>query len=156
MKRTNVIILAISILSILFAVNSSAKEKKLQRSDLPPAVQKTADEQSTGATIRGYSSEIEGGKLQYEVALTVAGHFRDVSITPDGTVLEIEEEVALDALPAAVREGLKKKAGDGTIAKVESLTKGGKLVAYEAHVRRGDKRSEIQVDPAGKPLSHPE
>jgi uncharacterized membrane protein YkoI len=156
MKHTRLIVLAISVSSLLLTVSASAKEKHIKKSDLPPAVQKTADEQSKGASVRGYSSEVEGGKLEYEVQMTIAGHSRDVSIAPDGTVLEIEEEVAMDALPVAVREGLKKKATDGTITKVESITKSGKLVAYEAHVKRGTKRSEIQIDPEGKPLSHPE
>ena len=46
--------------------------------------------------------------------------------------------------------------GTGTIGKIESLTKGGKLVAYEAHVKTGTKRSEIQVGPNGEKLARPE
>ena len=38
--------------------------------------------------------------------MVVGGHSRDVSIAPDGRVLEIEEEIAWNALPAAVRQGL--------------------------------------------------
>jgi hypothetical protein len=138
------------------AAAASAQEKRLQRSDLPTAVQKTADEQSKGAVVRGYSSETENGQLQYEVAMTIHGHGRDVSISADGMILEIEEQVALDSLPAAVRAGLEKKAGSGKIMKVESLTKHGTLVAYEAQVRTGTKRSEVQVGPDGKPLAHEE
>ena len=132
------------------------KEKKLKRSDLPAAVQKTVDQESQGATIRGYSSETDNGQLEYEVALRVHGHTKDVSIAADGSVLEIEEEVALDSLPAPVRDGLKQLAGHGRITKVESLTKHGAIVAYEAQVRTGKKRSEVQVGPDGKPLAHPE
>jgi hypothetical protein len=88
--------------------------------------------------------------------MTVRGHGRDVSIAPDGTVLEIEEEIALDSLPAAVRAGLMQAAGSGKITKVESLTKHGAIVAYEAQVSTGTKRSEIQVGPDGKPLAHEE
>lgn len=44
----------------------------------------------------------------------------------------------------------------GTIGKVESLTKKGQLVAYEAVVKTGTKRREIQVGPDGKKLAHPE
>jgi uncharacterized membrane protein YkoI len=131
-------------------------DKKLKRSELPPAVQKTADQESQGATIRGYSSETENGQLVYEVEMTSHGHGRDVLIAADGSVLEIEEEVALDSLPAAVRDGLKQLAGQGKITKVESLTKHGAIVAYEAQVRTGNKRSEVQVGPDGKPLAHPE
>jgi hypothetical protein len=44
-----------------------AQEKKIQRSDLPPAMQKTVDEQSKGATVKGFSTEVEDGKKIYEV-----------------------------------------------------------------------------------------
>jgi hypothetical protein len=73
-----------------------------------------------------------------------------------GNIVEIEEEVAMDALPAAVKDGLTKAAGGGTISKVESLTKNAKLVAYEAVVKTGTKRSEVQVGPDGQKLAHPE
>ena len=132
------------------------KERKLKRSELPTAVQKTVDQESQGATIRGYSSETDNGQLEYEVAMTVRGHNRDVTIAADGAVVEIEEEIALDSLPAPVRTGLLHLAGSGKILNVETLTKRGALVAYEAHVRTGAKRSEIQVGPDGKPLAHPE
>ncbi len=154
MSRSHLVAPTMALFALLCATTAQAQEKHLKRSDLPPAVQKTADEQSRGATIRGYSSEVEGGKLEYEVQLTVNGHSRDVSIAPDGSVLEVEEEVAQAALPAAVREGLTKLAGAGTITRVESITKQGALVAYEAHVRTGSKRSEVQVGPDGKPLAH--
>jgi hypothetical protein len=133
---------------------AAPQERQLKKSDLPPAVQRTADAQSQGATVRSYSSEMERGKLEYEVALTVNGRSRDVSIAPDGSLLEIEDEVALAELPAAVRAGLEAKAAAGTITKVESITKHGTLVAYEAQVRTGGKRSEIQVGPDGQPLAH--
>lgn len=144
------------LLTCAMAARAAAQEKSLKRADLPPAVQKAADEQSTGATVRGYSSETEDGQLEYEVAMTVHGHSRDVTIAKDGTILEIEEEVALDSLPAPVRASFQQKAGSGKITKVESLTKHGALVAYEAHVTTGTKRSEIQVGPDGKPLAHEE
>jgi len=70
--------------------------------------------------------------------------------------IEIEEEVAIASLPPAVNEGLTKAAGKGTIEKVESLTKKGKIVAYEAVVKTGTKKSEVQVGPDGKKLDHEE
>ncbi len=138
------------------ASQAAAQEKKLKRSDLPAAVQRSADEQSVGARVRGYSTEKENGQDVYEVEMTVHGHGRDVTIGADGTVLEIEEQVALDSLPAAVQAGLRQLAGSGRITKVESLTKRGTLVAYEAQVRTGTKRSEIQVGPDGKKLAQPQ
>ena len=74
---------------------------------------------------------------------------------PRGTFWKLKSRLRY-VLPPEVQEGLKKKAGKGTISKVESLTRKGTLVAYEAQVRNGSKRSEIQVGPDGKPLSHKE
>jgi uncharacterized membrane protein YkoI len=130
-----------------------AAEKKITRAELPPAVEKTVAELAKGATIRGFSKEIEQGKTYYEAQLTVKGRGRDVSIDESGKVVEVEEELALDTLPAAVKEGLQKAAGAGQIVRVESLTRSGKLVAYEAAVKTGGKPSEVQVDSAGKALS---
>src|ERR1041384_5259420 len=144
------------VLTCAIASQAATQEKKLKRSELPAAVLKTVEQESQGATVSGYSSEMDHGQLVYEVAMRVRGHGRDVLIAADGSVLEIEEEVALESLPAPVRDGLTQRAGAGTITKVESLTKRGILVAYEAHVRTGAKRSEIQVGPDGTPLARPE
>jgi len=133
-----------------------AQEKKIKRAALPPAVEKTVAEQSKDATIGGFSTEMEKGKRLYEVALKVNGHGKDISMDADGNIIEVEEEVSMDSLPAEVKAGLMQSAGTGTIGKVESLTKKGQLVAYEAVVKTGAKRHEIQVGPDGKKLAHPE
>ena len=141
---------------LLLAGTSSAQEKKIKRSDLPPAVEKTVAAESTGATIKGFSTEKEKGQTLYEVELMVNGHSKDISMTADGSIVEIEEQVAMDSLSADVKAGLQAKAGKGKILKVESLTKKGKLVAYEAQVETNGKKSEVQVGPDGKPLDHEE
>jgi len=135
---------------------AQAQERKIKRSQLPPAVEKTVAEQSQGATIKGFSTEIEKGKRVYEVEMTVNGHGKDIIVDSKGNVVEVEEEVAMDSLSQAVKDGLTKAAGTGTISKIESLTRNGALVAYEAVVKRGLKRSEVQVGPNGEKLAHPQ
>ena len=71
-------------------------------------------------------------------------------------VVEIEEQVAFDSLPADVKSGLQQKSASGKILKVESLTKHGKLAAYEAKVEANGKKKDIQVGPDGKALDHEE
>jgi uncharacterized membrane protein YkoI len=119
-------------------------------------VEKTVAAQSQGATIKGFSQETENGQTFYEAEMTVNGHSKDVSIDATGAVAEIEEQVVLASLPTPVQAGLQAKAGSGKILKVESISKHGKLVAYEAKVQTDGKKSEIQVDPDGKPLDHEE
>jgi len=134
----------------------SAQEKKIKREQLPPGVEKTVAQESREATINGFSTEIEKGKRLYEIELTISGHSKDILMDKDGNIVEVEEEVSLDSLPSAVQDALKKQAGAGKIGKIESLTKNGRLVAYEAHVKTGAKRSEIQVGRNGEKLAHPE
>jgi hypothetical protein len=149
-------IISVLMTSLYFVCAARAAEKKLNKADLPAPVQKMAEEQSKGATVLGYSSDREGGKLEYEVQLSMDGHTKDVTMAPDGSVLEVEEQVSMGKLPAPVKAGLLAKAGKGTIRKVESLTKHGAIVAYEAQVYTAGKHSEVQVGPDGKPLNHEE
>jgi hypothetical protein len=148
-----VLALALGTVGVTSAVG---QEKKIKRSDLPPAVEKTVAAQSQGATIRGFSQEEEKGQIYYEAELLVDGHSKDLMMDADGAIVEVEEQVAIDSLPAAVKNGLQSKAGSGKLTKVESLTKHDKLVAYEAQVLTGGKKSEVQVGPDGKPLDHEE
>jgi hypothetical protein len=147
---------ALALVGLFLAATTSAQEKKIKRSDLPPAVEKTVAAQSAGATIKGFSTEKENGQTLFEMELTVNGHSKDISMTADGAIVEIEEQVALDSLSAEVKAGLQAKAGNGKILKVETLTKKNKIVAYEAQVETNGKKSEVQVGPDGKPLDHEE
>jgi len=146
----------LAVIVVAFAAAALAQEKKIQRADLPPVVEKTVAAQSQGATIKGFSQETENGQTLYEAEMMVGGHSKDVSIDTSGNVVEIEEQVAFDSLPAAVKSGLQTKAASGKIVKVESITKHDKVVAYEAKVQSGTKKSEVQVGPDGKPLDHEE
>ena len=150
-KPTMLAVLAVTTLAV-----GDDQENKIKRADLPPAVEKTVAAVSQGATIRGFSQEVENGRTLYEVEMTINRHGKDVNIDISGAVVEVEEQVEMDSLPAVVKDGLQTKAGKGKIVKVESITKHDKLVAYEAQVRTDGKKSEIQVGPDGKPLDHEE
>jgi len=142
--------------SLVLVQSAVAQEKKIKRSELPAAVEKTVVAQSKGATIRGFSEEDENGKTTYEAEMLLTGHTKDVQMDANEVVIEIEEQVDLPAVSAEVRAGLQARAGKGKITKIESITKNDKLVAYEAQVVTGGKKTEVQVGPDGKPLDHEE
>jgi predicted aspartyl protease len=150
---TNIVYLAVS--AMLVASSISAAEKRVKMESLPPAVQKTVQEQSKGATIRGLSQEIEDGKTFYEAELKVNGHGKDVLIDSAGSVVEIEEEVALDSVPAAVKSAIQKHAAKGQIKLVEAVSKNGSVIAYEAKIKTAGKTSEVRVNPDGTPAKEP-
>lgn len=142
--------------ALALTLSALAQEKKIDRSALPPAVSKTFDGETKGATVKGFSTERENGKTVFEAETVVDGHTRDIQVAVDGTLNEIEEEVAFDSLPEGVKKGLTAKAAAAKITKVESLTKHGKLVAYEAATLRGSRKGEVQVGPDGGSLKHSE
>lgn len=147
----------VAMLVVLLASSSApAAERKISLADLPSAVKRTIQENSAGAQIKGFTTEIERGQRVYEANLLAGGRTKDLQIDSHGVLREVEEEVPFEELPAAVQTALKQKAGGAQITKVESLTKQGRLVAYEAAVRRASHAGEIQVGPQGQPLLHQE
>jgi len=93
--------------------NAMVQEKKIKQPDLPAAVEKSVAAQSKGATIRGFSKEMEKGKTTCEVQMTVNGHTKDLEVDESAAVVEVQEQVALEALPTEARIGLQAKAGKG-------------------------------------------
>ena len=144
LRRSAVLLCVLCLVSL-----GTVSAQRVSLKNLPPAVKKTLEEQTQGATIKGLSKEKENGKVQYEVETVVAGHTRDMLIDESGSVLEIEEAVDLASLPEAVQSGIKQNAGKGKILRIEALTKNGTLTAYEVQIQKTAKKSEFQVGPDG-------
>jgi hypothetical protein len=131
-------------------VKAEGGEKTLQMKDLPAAAQKTAQEQTKGATIIGISSEKEGGKTVYEIETKVNGRSRDMLIDAAGKVTELEEQADIESLPPAVQAEVKKSLGQGKVDRFESVTTNGVFSGYEAVVERGGKKVEVSMGTDGK------
>jgi hypothetical protein len=150
--RTAVVALVLTTIPLsVFAV-----EKKVSQPELPVAVRATVRAQSVGAVVKGLSHKIENGLVKYEAEMIVHGRTKDVTIDPNGAVLEIEEQVELNELPASVVAGFRDKAGKGAVTRVESISKHGAIVAYEAIVKDAARRFEVQVGVHGETLKHEE
>src|SRR5260370_27726139 len=94
--------------------------------DLPPAVQKTVYDQLKGAEVKSIATETWNGKVQYEVETMLNGKHRDFEVdTTKGALLAVEEETALDSVPAAAKAAIEKKVAGGKLGMVEIVTKDG-------------------------------
>ena len=144
------------LVSVVLAVTLYSQEKTIPRSQLPPAVEKAVVAQGPRARVQGFATEKENGETYYEAQFTVDGRSKDVLFDRYGNVVEVEEQVEMGNLPANVKKRLQANAGRGRLVKVETLTKRGRLVAYEAQVITNGKRSEVQVGPDGRTLAHDE
>jgi hypothetical protein len=99
--------------SALLWLTGAFAEKTLALKDLPPAVQKTVQEQLKGGEIKTISKEKEGGVTQYEVESMLNGKHRDFNIDIKGNLVVVEEETSIDSIPAAAKEAIIKKVRDG-------------------------------------------
>ncbi len=145
---TRLSLMAAALVTALAVAVATAEEKAIPVKQLPAPVRKAADANLQGGVIKSASMEVEKGETVYEVETTRAGHGRDLLFSADGTLIEVEEEMALDDVPPAVQAAL---AAHGRIIKVESVVKGA-AVSYEGLVERGGKRSEVVVGADGKPV----
>lgn len=133
----------------LVATTFCVADTKVKLQDLPPAVQNSVKEQTKSATLVGLSKEVEKGKTLYEVETKVNGMTRDLMLDKSGTVVSVEEEVALDSIPAPAKAAIQKRAVGETIEKVEKLTEGSK-VSYEAALKtKSGKKTETNVNADG-------
>lgn len=138
----------------LVGLTALAAEKKIKLEDLPPAVQTAVKEQTKNATLVGLSAEKQKGKTVYEVETKIGGRSRDLLLDQTGSVIETEEEVDMESIPAPARSAIQKRTAGGTISKVEKVTVGA-AISYEAVIRtKSGKTVEYAVNADG--MSHKE
>ena len=147
--RTATVLLAILVLG----GSARAQEKKgkgLQLKDLPASVQKTIQANLKGGEIRNISKEKEDGVEQYEVESMLNGKTRDFDVDSKGTLLVTEEGTTIDAIPAAAKAGILKKLGDGKLGTIETFTKPGQPMMYEAsYTDKKGKKHEVLLKADG-------
>lgn len=127
-------------------VGVASAGQKMQLNDLPPAVQKGVQDHLKGGTVKTVTKEVEKGKTQYEIESVLNGRTRDFNLDTAGNLLVMEEELAMEDVPAPVKAALEKQ---GKIVRVELMTEGKKVV-YEAQVEKNGKKASVSVDSSGK------
>ncbi len=147
--RTLTVLLAIVALGGT-ALAQEKKTKGLQLKDLPAPVQKTVQANLKNGEIKNISKEKEDGVEQYEVETLLNGKARDFDVDLKGTLLVVEEATAIEAIPAAAKAGILRKVGDCKLGLVETFTKPGQPMMYEAaYTDKKGKKHEVLVKANG-------
>jgi hypothetical protein len=125
-----------------------AQEQKIPCETLPAAVRTAFEKTYPKATINGCATEVKKGKTAYEITSKEGQTGRDALLSNDGTVIEVEETIALDSLPNPVQKALHNRYRRDEVTRAEKVTRGG-AVLYEFQVKQNRKRDEVVFDPGG-------
>jgi hypothetical protein len=127
-------------------------ERAVKAAEVPAAALAALRKMSAGAEITAFAEETEQGHTFYEGSWKgPSGTNVDVLVTPTGDLVEIEEEVGADQVPAAVLAAARKAAGKEVKLGLEKKT----MVLYEAKFQRGGVSHELLLNPVGTPVEEP-
>ena len=154
MVRTHLVAASLICMTALTALTSfqvRAQEIKIPQSKVPSAVLSAFAKSYPKARIRATAREREGTLTYYEIESSEGKAVRDLLYTEDGTLAEVEETIAADTLPEAVRGSISKEAPNATITRAERVTRKDALT-YEIHLAVRGAKGSMLIDPSGKVL----
>lgn len=154
MKRRNLKWVYVAMLiGVTACVVTYAGKCKQNKSSLPLAAKAALDALYPNAEIEETEVEKEGLKV-YEVELEQNDREVEVTLAPDGTLVEVETETTIQCLPEPVAKAIEKAAEGATVKEVSkevthAVVKLVKLdqpqTSYEAKLSRQGTKCEIEV-----------
>src|SRR4051794_32210869 len=81
-----------------------ADEEKVEIDKLPPAVAAAVKARFEGVQLISASKEVADGQTLYEVSAKHKGKAMDITVTPEGKVIEVETEIGAADAPKAVAD----------------------------------------------------
>src|SRR5947209_14544913 len=119
------------------------QDEKVDFDKCPQKVKDAVMARFPGAKITASSKTIENGAVVYDIEMTHGGKKHEMDLKEDGTLVDIEHEIAAKDLPAAVSSAVKAKYPNSTIKE-----------AMEVHVVKDKKETldhyEVLIDTADK------
>jgi hypothetical protein len=122
------------------------QEREVTEDQVPKAAMETLRKLASGAKFTEFAEEVEHGHTFYEGSWKGADGNVDALVTPDGSMVELEEMVPADKVPGAAREAFAKHAGKDAKLMLEKKT----MILYEAHWTKNGKEEEMIVTPDGR------
>lgn len=161
MKRKDLKLLCIAmVVCVIACVITYAGKDEQKKSCVPPEVKAALDALYPNAEIEEVEVEKEGLKV-YEVELEQNDQEVEVTLAPDGTLVEVETVMTVQGLPEAVAKAIEKAAEGATIKEVNkevtyAVVKLVKLdqpqTSYEAELSKEGAKCEIEVAEDGSIL----
>jgi len=107
-------------LAVLLVYPTPAQEK-IDADKLPPKVKQSLNTRFPGNKITQITKETENGEVIYDIEMTKDGKKHEMDCKEDGTIVDIQNEIAAKDLPAAALSGIKAKHPGSTIKEVGEI-----------------------------------
>src|SRR5262249_26832403 len=108
---------------LVLGTTARADDKKVPPEKVPKAVMDAVKARFPGAEITSVEKETMDGKVIYDIELKQQGRKYEMDIQEDGTVLEVEKEVAGKDVPEVVTKAVLAKYPGATIKEVMEVNK---------------------------------
>jgi hypothetical protein len=137
----------LKLLAALFitATMGAVAQQQIDRSALPPAVEKTVAANSQDATIQGFTAETSYGQPVYEVEMTANGQPRDLEIASDGTLNGVEKDVTQRSLGSNIENAVITRVAGASITRIQSITRNGRVIGYRITTNKDGKAGEVHL-----------
>jgi len=122
------------------------QERKVKEAEVPKAALDALKKIADKATITEFAEEVEHGHKFYEGSWTGPNGKVDCLVTETGDLVETEEIISAEKVPAVSRAAAEKEAGKDAKLTWEKKT----VVMYEVHYKKGDKGQEMILTPDGR------
>ena len=128
---------------------SEGHEREVTQAQVPAPALAALKKLAGGAKITEFAEEMEHGSKLYEGTWKdPAGRNVDAVVTPAGALVEIEQQVDADQVPAAVLAAVRKLGGAAEGLFCEKKT----VIAYEIKFKKDGQRHEVLFAPDGRIL----
>ncbi|MEO8843134.1 MAG: hypothetical protein ABI591_19545 [Kofleriaceae bacterium] len=142
---------SISFALCILTTSALADSKKPAPAECPTVVKTALDKAFPGAKLAACKAEREHGHDQFEAKLTKAdGNAVEVDIGTDGKILQVEEKIALDKVPAAVMKAFGAKYPKAKANAAEKQTPATGAATYELAFMLDKSRKEATFSEDGK------
>ncbi len=125
---------------------AAEQERSIKEAEVPAAALAALKKLAGGAAITEFAEEIEHGHKFYEASWKGPDGNVDALVTETGDLVEIEEVLAAQKVPAPARAEAEKEAGKDAKLMWEKKT----IVMYEVHFKKDDKGREMILTPDGR------
>ena len=151
--KTQYIMSAVLIAVPMILDQANAGEKELKKDQVPKAVIAAFEKAFPNAKELEFEEELFEGKTAYEVEYKRDGKEYEFLYSPEGVLLQKEEEVDVKTLPDPVIQAILKAHPKAKIKEAEKLMKlDGTVTGYEVEIKVAGKELELELDVNGKIL----